>query len=200
MVYGAVELDGSPLAAGKSVEVRRDGAPLGSYSMGSNPAARSFYVVRVRLENPADGIPVSAGAEVGEQLDLFVEGTDSGANVTVVARAQDQRQDLDTCADDTDCDGLLNLAELVEGTDPEDPDSDDDGLLDGEEVNEHATDPNNPDSDGDGFSDGQEVFAGSDPNDPLSTPLDVPALGPFGIAGLILALLGVTIRSRRRMR
>ncbi len=34
---------------------------------------------------------------------------------------------------DTDGDGLEDAAELVGGTDPADPDSDDDGLSDGEE-------------------------------------------------------------------
>ena len=47
-------------------------------------------------------------------------------------------------------------------THPLNPDSDDDGLLDGEEdadqdgvLDEGGTDPTNPDTDGDGLSDGQ---------------------------------------------
>ena len=50
-------------------------------------------------------------------------------------------------------------------TDPNDPDSDDDGLSDGDEV-DLGTDPNNPDTDGDGISDGDEVANGTDPLDP----------------------------------
>jgi hypothetical protein len=51
------------------------------------------------------------------------------------------------------------------------PDSDDDGINDGDEV-ALGTDPNNADSDGDGVSDGAEVTAGSDPNDASSRPND----------------------------
>ena len=51
-------------------------------------------------------------------------------------------------------------------TDPNDSDSDDDGLSDGYEVNTSATDPNDSDSDDDGLSDGYEVnTSATDPND-----------------------------------
>jgi hypothetical protein len=43
------------------------------------------------------------------------------------------------------------------GTDPTNPDTDEDGLNDGEEVNTYNTDPTNPDTDEDGLSDGEEV-------------------------------------------
>ena len=63
---------------------------------------------------------------------------------------------------DDDNDGLLDADELAAGTDPLDPDSDDDGLLDGVEV-DIGSDPLNPDSDGDGLLDGSEVTAGTNP-------------------------------------
>ncbi len=62
--------------------------------------------------------------------------------------------------DDFDDDGSTNQEESDNMTDPVDDDSDDDGLLDGEEVsadNGSVTDPNNPDTDGDGLSDGVEI-------------------------------------------
>ena len=82
-------------------------------------------------------------------------------------------------ANDDDEDGLTNGEEQVYGTDPDDADSDDDGLPDGYEVdivesnpllndtdsdglddivewNLTNTQPNNPDSDSDGLSDGAE--------------------------------------------
>jgi len=43
------------------------------------------------------------------------------------------------------------------GTDPLKADSDDDGLLDNEEVRIYKSDPTNPDTDGDSFKDGDEV-------------------------------------------
>lgn len=52
------------------------------------------------------------------------------------------------------------------GTDPNYPDSDEDGLWDGAEVNLHGTDPLSADTDGDGLLDGAEVNAyGSNPVD-----------------------------------
>ena len=47
-------------------------------------------------------------------------------------------------------------------------DSDDDILNDLDEVKLHDTDPENPDSDGDGMIDGKEVVAGTDPNSSAS--------------------------------
>jgi len=67
---------------------------------------------------------------------------------------------------DTDADGLCDSAETNTavyvsagntGTDPRNPDTDGDGLLDGEEVTEFRTNPILPDSDGDGLSDWEEV-------------------------------------------
>ena len=58
---------------------------------------------------------------------------------------------------DTDRDGLTDDFEEKIGTDPNNPDTDGDGLKDGEEVNAYKTDPKNPDTDGDGLQDGAEV-------------------------------------------
>jgi hypothetical protein len=71
----------------------------------------------------------------------------------------------DVCDPDIDGDGLVNEQEAVLGTDPRNPDTDSDGLTDGEEVNVYTTNPLNPDTDGDGLTDGEEVNVyGSDPN------------------------------------
>lgn len=58
---------------------------------------------------------------------------------------------------DTDRDGLPDVEEEQYKTDPYDPDTDKDGLLDGEEVKTWLTDPLNPDSDYDLLKDGDEV-------------------------------------------
>jgi hypothetical protein len=81
---------------------------------------------------------------------------------------------------------LSNLEEFQNGTDPENPDTDGDGLSDGDEVHVwksnplrrdtdfdgiddgdevtiYGTDPTLADSDGDGFNDGVEIAAGTDP-------------------------------------
>lgn len=93
---------------------------------------------------------------------------------------------------DSDGDGLSNSDETnVYGTNPNDPDTDDDGMPDGWEVDngfnplvndangdadgdgltnvgeyQHDTNPHNPDTDGDGLPDGWEVNYQFDPTDP----------------------------------
>ncbi len=59
---------------------------------------------------------------------------------------------------DPDNDGLTNQEEVDLGTDPDDADSDDDGLDDGLEVKITGTSPLASDSDGDGVTDGIEVL------------------------------------------
>jgi MYXO-CTERM domain-containing protein len=57
---------------------------------------------------------------------------------------------------DTDDDGLVDFREAELGTDPNDPDTDDDELLDGLEVDVAGTDPLDDDTDDDGLLDGTE--------------------------------------------
>ena len=75
---------------------------------------------------------------------------------------------------DTDSDGLTDADELIYGTDPLNPDTDNDMLWDGDEVFLYATDPLNPDTDGGGVADGQEVFVdGTSPLDPTDDLLPI---------------------------
>jgi outer membrane protein OmpA-like peptidoglycan-associated protein len=60
---------------------------------------------------------------------------------------------------------LSDEEETKLGTDPYNPDTDGDGLLDGEEVNEYKTNPRDPDTDGGGIRDGVEVKYGANPLD-----------------------------------
>lgn len=103
------------------------------------------------------------------------------------------------------CSGVSNTAQLdfdVDGSgDACDADDDNDGLPDIVETNtgvfqsasDTGSDPLDTDSDGDGFDDGVEVAAGSDPNNPISTPLDpnpsVPGLGLLARTLLIIAMM-----------
>lgn len=69
---------------------------------------------------------------------------------------------------DTDGDGLSNAEEIAAGTYPYTEDSDDDGLTDYEEIYTYKTDPLEPDTDGDGVLDGVETRVELDPLNPAT--------------------------------
>ncbi len=71
---------------------------------------------------------------------------------------------------DSDGDGLSDEHERRIGTDPYDPDTDKDGLTDGQEVLIYKTDPLNPDTDFDLLTDGEEVLKYK--TDPLNRDTD----------------------------
>jgi hypothetical protein len=103
----------------------------------------------------------------------------------------------DDSGGDPDSDNLTNLEEYQAGTAPNDPDTDDDGLTDYDEVNTYGTDGSLADTDGDGltdaeeiqtwstdptvadmdedgYNDGLEIQNGSDPEDENSIPVSSP--------------------------
>jgi eukaryotic-like serine/threonine-protein kinase len=67
---------------------------------------------------------------------------------------------------DPDHDSLTNKQEAILGTDPNNSDTDGDGLTDGQEVNIYGTDPKKRDTDNDSIPDGVEVNNGTNPNNP----------------------------------
>lgn len=69
---------------------------------------------------------------------------------------------------DPDEDGLANSQEQQYSTDPQNADSDYDGLADSDEIQVYNTDPRVADTDGDGFEDGLEARNGYSPSFPGS--------------------------------
>jgi alpha-tubulin suppressor-like RCC1 family protein len=91
---------------------------------------------------------------------------------------------------DQDADGLTDSVETNTGTyvsanntgtNPSNPDSDNDGLSDGQEVNTYGTNPLLTDTDGDGAPDGVEVTAGTNPKQNSSLPKPVISIQPVSI-------------------
>lgn len=67
---------------------------------------------------------------------------------------------------DYDGDSLTNLEEEELGTNPLEPDTDNDGVFDWDEVKLYESDPLEPDTDGDELGDYDEIYVwGTDPND-----------------------------------
>ncbi len=67
---------------------------------------------------------------------------------------------------DSDGDGISNIDEIAQKTNPAEPDTDDDGLTDGDELEKYHTDPLLADTDSDGLRDAFEVQYGLDPLSP----------------------------------
>ena len=103
---------------------------------------------------------------------------------------------------DFDGDGLSRAQEVALGTDPEQADTDNDGIDDGDEtgndgaLNLWDTDPRDADSDDDGIADGDEVYGldgvpeSGDETDPLAADSDGDRLLDGTEVGLVVAVDG----------
>ena len=121
-------------------------------------------------DTDGDGLPDIYEEEIGtdmENPDTDGDGLTDGFEVLYVSSDPLKPSTLDNGISDADMDvdedGLTMLEEYGQETDPLHPDTDWDGLKDGEEVKAYGTDPLNPDTDGDGIKDGDEILIGLDP-------------------------------------
>ena len=117
-----------------------------------------------------DGDGCSDGAEVHSEptSDPTLFDTDGGGVGDCEERADGTlpRVTFDDIGHDFDEDGIPNEAEAGFGTDPSDPDSDDDGCVDGDELTSiPPTDPAEFDTDAGGVGDCDELADGTDPTD-----------------------------------
>jgi hypothetical protein len=157
----------SPLNAGSGLLL------AGDATLANNGAGIASYVVLAIGERvPTASIDEASEATPEATEEATVEATEEATAVPTEAVATETPEAptaTATPSNDIDDDGLTNDEEAALGTDPENADTDGDGLRDAAEVD--YTDPLNADTDGDGFSDGDEdLIYGTDPNDPNSTP------------------------------
>ena len=155
------DLDGDGLSDIEEIELGTDPENPDTDGDGVNDFEDDFPLdARYSLDSDQDGIPDEIDPDddndgVFDELDAF---------------PLDEKEQLDTDGDgigdnkdlDDDGDGYSDIDEVLQGTDPKNPnesplDSDNDGVSDYlEEL--RGTDPNNPDTDGDGIIDGIDEF------------------------------------------
>ncbi|MDF7808818.1 lectin-like protein [Pontiellaceae bacterium B12219] len=100
-------------------------------------------------------------------INKSLKWNDAGVTVTT-ALLVEYAEGLDPLNPDTDGDGLLDGEEIhTYGTSAHDADSDNDGVSDGDEI-ALGLDPLNLDTDGDGLTDAEEIAAGLNPTSPAS--------------------------------
>ena len=93
---------------------------------------------------------------------------------------------------DTDSDDLNNLDEYLYDTDPTNPDTDGEGLLDGEEIKIYYTDPTNEDTDGDGIDDKNDENP-NDPSSPGTTQVEEQSSPDLLLPGIIILLVAIIL-------
>lgn len=127
-------------------------------------------------ENVLLDFSISGGLSTSYDLDGYRSGVDEiwdsyfnvGLGLTFTG---------ESCSSDRDGDGLTRCEELELGTDPRNPDTDGDGINDGDEVRIYGTNPLMPDTDLDGITDYDEIFKYK--TDPLNPDTDGDGLTDF---------------------
>ena len=159
-----------PLAPGEWTTVSK------STTLEPKPGAASGSTAVVVFLEPAAGAstgapPAKATAaatsapSAAEPDNSLPTGPNDDADNDGLTTAEEALRETDPNNPDSDGDGLQDGFEVfTSGTIPTKADSDGDGLSDGDEVNVFNTNPSNPDTDGDGVNDGQEITNGTDPN------------------------------------
>ena len=173
-----VETSATPVAGGTSDEllIPYDGTDLTVFVADADPTTQT---------DPTDVDTDGGGLEDGYE--------DPNSNGRIDAGELDPNDPRDDILD-SDQDGLDNLRESRLGTDPFDPDTDDDGLIDSEEVTPGGdgwvTDPLDADTDDDGIADGEESTIGRDGH--ITNPLDPDTDGDGLSDGLETSAQGVS--------
>ena len=159
-----------PIDADSDNDDLTDGDEVNTHGTDPNDADSDDDGLNDGAEIAASTLPLDPDTDGDEMGDGYE--VDSGHNPLLAADA----------AEDADNDGSLNLEECQRGTDPNEQDTDMDGLSDGVEdgggtfvsATVTGTDPLVADTDNDGLNDGDELVAGTDPFDPDTDGDTVP--------------------------
>ncbi|MCB0749843.1 MAG: OmpA family protein [Ignavibacteriae bacterium] len=158
--YSGVKEDGYEWHApvGLGMEIKLSNSLLldlsGGYTFTFTDDLEYFNTVDSPLDGSNDGY-WNAG------IGLVFTGESGSSDSDIDGLTLDQEESLGTNPDlpDTDGDGLIDGLEFNQyKTDPLKTDSDNDGLSDNDEVKNYTTNPNLADTDKDGISDGDEVL------------------------------------------
>ena len=147
-----------------------------SYAQASTKAGRAWQVAYTAVtdywaQSDPDGdlIPrdreISAGTDP-DKADTDGDGLTDAVELLNTFTDPTRSSTYDGIADqdvDVDDDGLTSAQEQRAGTDPIEPDTDGDGLLDGREVQGSYSDPSDQDTDDDDLLDDSELRLGTDP-------------------------------------
>jgi hypothetical protein len=142
-------------------------AYLALRALGIDPLRNGQHAADLDRDSVPDSIELVVGSDP-RRRDTDGDGVRDGVELAEFAgvlrpdRADTDGDGVSDGAEDSDGDGLTNLAEIGYGSNPLESDSDGDGLNDAAE-RAARSDPNLADTDGDGLSDGTEVRAGLDP-------------------------------------
>ncbi len=127
----------------------------------------------IAVAGPIDGSLTPPFSLTPTETATAVSGDNDNDGLT---NEQEERLNTDPNNPDTDGDGLQDGEELLQlGSDPLKRNSDGDILDDWQEVKVYGTDPTKTDTDGDGVDDGLEIAQGTDPltpNNPTATPTE----------------------------
>lgn len=120
----------------------------------ATPAATVLSAAQISMTAQAQAVALAANAtQAATTATAVAQGTARAiATATAVWQVQDD-----------DRDGLTNGEELALHTLPNNPDTDGDGINDGDETNLYRTNPLVKDTDGDGIPDGVEIQRGLNP-------------------------------------
>ncbi len=105
-------------------------------------------------------VPLIVGVNVIQVTIQYEDGETVESSTTVNNINEENMENLDVDQNDDDEDGVLNFLEEMYHTDPQNPDTDGDGLSDYEEMAVIGTDPTLTDTDENGTPDGQEDIDG----------------------------------------